>query len=38
MVAAAAIRADAALATANEADFSRLLPHGLHFAEPGVRS
>ena len=38
MVAAAAIRADAALATANAADFSRLLPHGLHLAESGVRS
>ncbi len=37
MVAAAAIGADAALATANEADFSRLLPHGLRLAETGVR-
>ena len=38
MVAAAAIRADAALATANETDFSRLLPHGLRLAGLGVRS
>jgi predicted nucleic acid-binding protein len=38
MVAAAAIRADAALATANEADFARLLPHGLRLAGNGVRS
>lgn len=32
MVAAAAIRAEAALATANEADFTRLRPHGLRLA------
>lgn len=37
MVAAAAIRADAALATANEADFARLLPQGLHLAGAGAR-
>ena len=38
MVAAAAIRAEAALATANEADFARLQPHGLRLAARGVRS
>lgn len=39
MVAAAAIRSDAALATANESDFARLLPHGLRLALGiGVRS
>jgi len=38
MVAAAAIRAEAALAIANEADFARLQPHGLRLAARGVRS
>lgn len=32
MVAAVAIRGEAALATSNEADFARLVPHGLRLA------